>query len=210
MDRQEAINILRGYKYSEEEKKALGILIPELRESEDEKMRKMAIKAVKSPEAQSCIKSWGVNPDDVIAWLEKQKKQKPAEWSEEDEKMREHLISDLREFRYCETDEELIEDYEDEIQWLQSLRPQPHWKPSSLELQALKTAIHILTEERNFPKAAQHLKDILDHFNGEETRQDWKPTEEQMQELNFARLGRTPNVVNEKLDSLYQDLLKLK
>jgi len=108
------------------------------------------------------------------------------EWSEEDEKMREHLISDLREFRYCETDEELIEDYEDEIQWLQSLRPQPHWKPSSLELQALKTAIHILTEERNFPKAAQHLKDILDHFNGEETRQDWKPTEETMIALDAA------------------------
>jgi len=49
--------------------------------------------------------------------------------SEEDEKMREHIISDLREFRDCETDEELIADYEDEIQWLKSLRPN-HWKPS--------------------------------------------------------------------------------
>lgn len=38
----------------------------------DEKMRAMAIKAVYAPEAQSCIKSWGINPDDVIAWLEKQ------------------------------------------------------------------------------------------------------------------------------------------
>ncbi len=45
---------------------------PELKESEDEKMRAMAIKAVYAPEAQSCIKSWGINPDDVIAWLEKQ------------------------------------------------------------------------------------------------------------------------------------------
>ena len=45
---------------------------PELKESEDEKMREMAIKAVYAPEAQSCIKSWGINPDDVIAWLEKQ------------------------------------------------------------------------------------------------------------------------------------------
>ena len=51
------------------------------------------------------------------------------------------------------------------VDFLQSLCPQPHWKPSSLELQALKTAIHILTEERNFPKAVQHLKDILDHFD---------------------------------------------
>ena len=45
---------------------------PVLKESEDEVMRAMAIKAVHAPEAQSCIKSWGINPDDVIAWLEKQ------------------------------------------------------------------------------------------------------------------------------------------
>ena len=47
-------------------------IFPELKESEDERMRAMAIKAVHAPEAQSCIKSWGINPDDVIAWLEKQ------------------------------------------------------------------------------------------------------------------------------------------
>ena len=47
-------------------------MFPELKESEDEKMREMAIKAIYAPEAQSCIKSWGINPDDVIAWLEKQ------------------------------------------------------------------------------------------------------------------------------------------
>ena len=41
---------------------------PELK---DERMREMAIKAIHAPQAQSCIKSWGINPDDVIAWLEK-------------------------------------------------------------------------------------------------------------------------------------------
>ena len=56
---------------------ALQTLIPELNESEDERMRAMAIKAVYASEAQSCIKSWGINPDDVIAWLEKQGAQKP-------------------------------------------------------------------------------------------------------------------------------------
>ena len=54
-------------------------IFPELKEGEDEKMRAMAIKAVYAPEAQSCIKSWGINPDDVIAWLEKQGEQKPAD-----------------------------------------------------------------------------------------------------------------------------------
>ena len=54
-------------------------IFPELKESEDDVMRKMAIKAVYAPEAQSCIKSWGINPDDVIAWLEKQGEQKNEE-----------------------------------------------------------------------------------------------------------------------------------
>ena len=47
-------------------------IFPELKESEDEKMRAMAIKAVYAPEAQSCIRSCGIDPDYVIAWLEKQ------------------------------------------------------------------------------------------------------------------------------------------
>lgn len=48
-------------------------IFPELKESAyNDTMKEMAIKAIYSPEAQSCIKSWGINPDDVIAWLEKQ------------------------------------------------------------------------------------------------------------------------------------------
>ena len=47
---------------------------PELKEEyREDKMREMAIKAVHAPEAQSCIKSWGVEPDDVISWLEDRK-----------------------------------------------------------------------------------------------------------------------------------------
>ena len=56
---------------------------PILKESEDDVMRAMAIKAVHAPEAQSCIKSWGINPDDVIAWLEKQKERGPLSKDEE-------------------------------------------------------------------------------------------------------------------------------
>lgn len=52
-------------------------IFPELKESAyNDVMREMAIRAVHAPEAKSCIKSWGIEPDDVIAWLEKQA-QKP-------------------------------------------------------------------------------------------------------------------------------------
>lgn len=63
---------------------------------------------------------------------------KPTEWSEEDERMLEPIISDLRELCNCETDEELISDYEDRIAWLISLRPHPHWKPSEYTLSLVK------------------------------------------------------------------------
>lgn len=77
----------------------------------------------------------------VIAHPEKFGLCKPAEWSEEDERMLEPIISDLRELCNCETDEELISDYEDRIAWLKSLRPQPHWKSSEEQMRALERAI---------------------------------------------------------------------
>ena len=73
MDRIKAIKVIKDNwpEGRHQLSKALQTLIPEFQESEDDVMRKMAIKAVYSPEAQSCIKSWGVEPKDVIAWLEK-------------------------------------------------------------------------------------------------------------------------------------------
>lgn len=79
MDRKEAIDIVRNnwpdgrHQLSE----ALETLIPELKKSKYEMMREMAIKAVHAPQAQDCIRTWGVNPEDVIAWLEKLDEQKP-------------------------------------------------------------------------------------------------------------------------------------
>ena len=69
-------------------------IFPELKESEDEKLCQMAIMAVSASEAQSCIKSWGVNPDDVIAWLEKH--DKPADKVEPRFKVGDFIVND-----YC-------------------------------------------------------------------------------------------------------------
>ena len=51
-------------------------IFPELAQSKDEKMFDMCMKALDAPDARSCIKSWGINPDDVKNWLEKQKEQR--------------------------------------------------------------------------------------------------------------------------------------
>ena len=82
----------------------------------------------------------------VLNNLEKyglQKKQKPAEWSEEDEEMLNSCISSIEEakenrYAYKETDEDTS--YDHEINWLKSLKPQPHWKPSEEQMKALARA----------------------------------------------------------------------
>lgn len=87
----------------------------------------------------------------------------------------------------------------------------PSWKPSEQEKGALRTAIHILTEERNFPKTAAQLQNILVAFEGKESRKDWKPSEEQMRVLKQVedRVAMKSGYWEQVLDSLYLDLIKL-
>ena len=67
-------------------------VIIELKETEDERIRKYIVKFVELEK--------GVNlpPDDadkMLAYLEKQKDQKPVEWSKEDERMFDSIIGDI-------------------------------------------------------------------------------------------------------------------
>lgn len=75
---------------------------------------------------------------------------KPAEWSEEDEAMRDNILRLLSCFvgtSECDSNPSLSTSYpayQKEISWLKSLRPvskeslQPHWKPSEEQMEALK------------------------------------------------------------------------
>lgn len=79
MTREEAIKIVRNIYQTDTEKEALETLIPELAESEDEWIRKDIIASVEmNGELTQARKS------EIYAYLEKQKEQKPEEWSEED------------------------------------------------------------------------------------------------------------------------------
>ena len=55
-------------------------------------------------------------------------RQKPAEWSKEDEKLMEDIIFAIREFWYEKDAKRMIDK-------LKSLRPQPHWKPSAEQME---------------------------------------------------------------------------
>jgi hypothetical protein len=80
MERNEAIEIVRKNwpdgSYSQL-REALETLIPELKESEDERMIKSIIKSI-TDLSPACFEIYGVKKEDIIAWLEKQSEQKLA------------------------------------------------------------------------------------------------------------------------------------
>ena len=109
------------------------IVFPVLKESEDERIRKHIIKILDS--LAPC--HWDGNEKaKCIAYLEKQKEQKPTnlgkpkEWSEEDEKMLSACIEAVGSMS-VRSDVKTLRD------WLRSLRPQPHWKPCKEQMEGL-------------------------------------------------------------------------
>ncbi len=116
----------------------------ELRESEDERIRRTLVEYF-GPEVQLDFIR-GVPIQKIRDWLEKQE-QKPA-WSKEDEKMR-YFVTEAVLTRY--SDRELAKFLDPKIinekkqlkqklfDWLRDLRPS--WKPSEEQMEVLKEAV---------------------------------------------------------------------
>lgn len=167
MTKEEAIKLVKRIKgamvYTEEEKEALETLIPELRESDDERIRKALVKYFEERNNYRDEDETfnGIPFPTIIAYLEKQKEQtleaykisderatakmegriegrqdvinnpeeyglqKPAEWSEEDEKML-HEADVVVVGYYRHSPEYFPKEKCEHIRsWLKSLRPQP-------------------------------------------------------------------------------------
>lgn len=139
---------LKSSDIQDEAKCVIEDIFHELNESEDERIRKAIEEAV--------CHYWNDDTQaktDCLAWLEKQKEQKPAdedrpgmlialrseyekgradaiaemgrEWSEEDEKMLKRVIESIRISRSsCEEDDDIKDMYDEELNWLESLHPQ--------------------------------------------------------------------------------------
>ena len=164
MTREQAIQILRTqYPHDAVIKEALGLLIPELRESEDERMTR-AINNMLPFIPDEAYANNGVTKEGVLNWLEKQKEPKhapddlqksfeagqtsivdspeqyglckKAEWSDEDEKIRNLAIEWAEtmygQFRFVDMGST---DFRKIVAWLKSLRPS--WKPSEEQMEAL-------------------------------------------------------------------------
>ena len=80
MDRQKAIQIVKSNwpKGCQMLSEALQFLIPELKESEDERLRKVILELTEGISAEEVLKGYGLTPVDVEKWLERQGEQTPS------------------------------------------------------------------------------------------------------------------------------------
>lgn len=141
MTREEAINEIRSWAIpSEKGREVLETLIPELAESEDERIRKELKEAFEAYDIES---TWnGIPIRSIFAWLEKQKEQKPA-WSEEDEDAINGAIGILLDdnnpdFVFPEHSKLSVGEI---VKRLKSLRPQPKPEWSEEDEKMLRTII---------------------------------------------------------------------
>ena len=119
-----------------------GKVIVRKAESEDERIRTLLIDFIRNYNwlrVQSGFK--GATKEDVIAWLEEQGEQKPVEWSEEDEEMLDSIVNSIEITSGRIALPSLKENYTKQVDWLKSLRPQKHWKPTEEQLEALQKVI---------------------------------------------------------------------
>lgn len=168
MTRKEAIKILMGYSYTPQERAAMEVLIPELAESEDERIRKALIYLVTTIGEYYLPKLEVRNK--MLAYLEKQKEQEHPDWCftcDEYKKGYEagrlngltagynKAKKEQKPVEWSEEDEKTLASIIDYLnrsdlvgydefiefeEFLQSLRPS--WKPSEMQLEALDNARH--------------------------------------------------------------------
>ena len=86
--------------------------------------------------------NWAMSKDECLRLLNNYSPQKPAEWSEEDEMMR-NALWNLLHLHYAQDNARTLVGIEAGKfrSWLKSLRPQSHWKPSEEQMEALSETI---------------------------------------------------------------------
>ena len=214
----------------------LGMMFPELREPEDERVRKGLIKLLTVASEAYLVESTGIKKDSYLAYLEKQE-QNPA-WSEVELLFRGEKVTVKRPFYRDDkgrgySTAELDED----VAWnalrvwcekkgisLYDLYPKAEW--SEQDETIIEGACNAL-EIHGHTKLASMLKSLRPQYHGDVTMTEaykmgleagkassWKPSEEQMEAFriylyNPQYIDNSEDIKIKLVESLYNDLLKL-
>ena len=211
-------------------------LFPEIREREDERIRKVLIDYFnRYKEQEECgVKTFnGIPTDNILAWLEKQETsytrrdvddayiegmafakdelekqcaQKITEWSEEDERLFNSLVWHLRNSVNNGDCKHSAGQLED---WLKSLKDRV-----GCEANCTTTKEWSERDKEEFQIAIDTLVDAGQHDSAHwleslKQRMGWKPTEKQMAALEYYMYALSATEHKEILFGLYNDLKKL-
>ena len=200
MTQEEALSKIREKRFWDSlnltEKEALQILIPELRETEDERIRKEII--------DHLVKEVGLYPGinrkehKWLRWLEKQKEQK-QEWSYEDEKQIRQIERIIKDAGCTPTLQEKVHT------WFQTICPQPHRKDIRETVDYLRK---YATDCVQGGYLQQYILDLANRIENLLPQPHWKPSGEQMEELNRIINGKAA-IRTDFIRTLYNDLKKL-
>ena len=154
-------------------------IFPELRKSEDEKIRKFLIQMAQNGHGED--KDWW---NKCVAWLEKQGEQKPTEWSEEDERDFNVIYGII--YNSCNA-----EDASRLIEWLKNLKdrvqPQPQQQWSEEDEAIWAEISDLLWEGYKQSSSKFSWDDIRNWVNPKlkslKDRYTWKPSDEQIDAL---------------------------
>lgn len=184
-------------------------MFPVLEDSDYEKIRKDLIDyfhgaPLETPETE------------VLAWLERQK-QKPTEWSGEDEDRLNKLVWELKQKKQ-KSELGLSTGYspkfwEETIMWLKSLKyrvlPQPKQDRNVSDYSCWETVVAAFSECAGKSVSKDEWLRCNDWLYSVHPMKQWKPTEEQMRvlALSFAGVYREEDI--KTLRALYEDLKEL-
>lgn len=150
MTREEAIEKLREWYFLDDDKReVLETLIPELKESEDERIRKALIGII-----SNYVDNSNTFKPKMLAWLKKQGEQK-SEWTQEDSSMQLMLMRDIEQVSFISK-----EGKDERIMWLNKLDDRFHQgindvqklKWSDKDEENYNSLDIVLFEDKNMPK----------------------------------------------------------
>ena len=176
-------------------------LFPQLHESEDERIRKVIYKLMLGLRKEiftTADKS--VTKEKVLAWLERQKEQKPAEWSED---FIDEVWTYLNAYRNLldGTDkQEIANSIWKACDKLKSLRPvKQEWTEEDEMLMDELESYILYDKEFNDEQKSWRIKRL------KSLRPSWKPSEEQMAWLKLA-VDEANEPLKSQLAELYKDI----
>ena len=195
MDHKEAIERIKArfnkWALDDKDLDAIKTIVPELRESENERMLRIIENVICTNEGEVIAQKYGLKLTDLADWLEKIKEyinsEKPKEWSEKDENHFKHIL-DVLEGVQGEQMEKGFNNLNSDICWFESLRlrsqPKQEWSEKDEDmLNSIIATCQLAAQDRD-SGPARHLLEMQEKFlesfrSRPKSSDNWNPSEEQ-------------------------------